>query len=126
MYNVVFLSAMFGAPNNWRVDASGKLIKDYETEEFKAALGYVRELVAAELYHPNTLQYQTNNAGRYDYQTGKFVVYADGFGAVWNDLWRFGINQKPPVNYLMINPFRLLMAAANQRTSWATATWGRR
>jgi putative aldouronate transport system substrate-binding protein len=105
IYNVVFYSAMFGAPNNWRLESDGKLTKDYETEEFKAAVAYVRDLVALDLYHPNSLQYPTNNAGRYDYQAGKMATYADGFGVVWNDVWRFGVNQNPPVNHLMIDPF---------------------
>src|SRR6266851_637291 len=39
--------AMFGAPNNWGVDSSGKFTKDIETEQFKAALGYVRDLLAS-------------------------------------------------------------------------------
>lgn len=27
--------AMFGAPHNWAVDGSGKLTKDYETEQYR-------------------------------------------------------------------------------------------
>ena len=53
-----FLAAqMFGAPNNWKLDAGGKLVKDYETEEFKAGLGLLREVWAAGLFHPNTLTF---------------------------------------------------------------------
>jgi len=32
--------SMFRVPNNWKVDSSGKFVKDVETEEFKAALAY--------------------------------------------------------------------------------------
>lgn len=96
---------MFGAPNNWKLNPDGSLTKDYETEEFKAAVAYTRDLYAAGLFHPNSLQYQTNNLARYDYQAGKFVVYPDGFGAVWNDLWRTGLSMNPPVNFLMIPSF---------------------
>ena len=39
--------AMFRVPNNWSVDASGKFTKDSETEQFRAALGFVRELYAS-------------------------------------------------------------------------------
>ena len=45
---------MFRAPNNWRVDQSGKWIKDIETDEFKAALEqYNRNLVAAGYVSPD-------------------------------------------------------------------------
>jgi hypothetical protein len=37
---------MFEAPNNWKLEQSGKLIKDRETEEYKAAVGYLRDLIA--------------------------------------------------------------------------------
>ena len=40
---------MFGAPNNWAVDSNGRFTKDIETEQFAAALGYVRDLYAAGL-----------------------------------------------------------------------------
>lgn len=105
IFNVFYHAAMFGAPNNWRLESDGKLTKDFETEEFKAAVSYTRDLVSLGLFHPNSLQYQTNNLARYDYQTGKFVVYPDGFGAVWNDLWRTGLSMNPPVNFLAIPPF---------------------
>ena len=36
-------SAIFGAPNNWSLDSSGKLTKDMETEEFKATIGWMRD-----------------------------------------------------------------------------------
>lgn len=32
------LLMIFGAPNNWALDKSGKLVKDFETEEYRAAL----------------------------------------------------------------------------------------
>jgi hypothetical protein len=41
------------APNNWRVESGGKLVKDIETEEYKAALGYLRDLVASGCVSPD-------------------------------------------------------------------------
>jgi putative aldouronate transport system substrate-binding protein len=35
-------AAMFGVPNNWAVDGNGTFTKDFETEQFKATLAYVR------------------------------------------------------------------------------------
>ena len=52
--NTLFLpyfSAMFGAPNNWRVESDGKLTNAYETPEFKEATAYVRDLWSAGLFH---------------------------------------------------------------------------
>ena len=36
-------------------DASGKLLKDRETEEYKAAVGYMRDLFQAGVYWPDSL-----------------------------------------------------------------------
>src|SRR3954452_22869215 len=41
-FHVSSYAAMHGAPNNWQLDNSGKLTKDYETSQFKEAVGYVR------------------------------------------------------------------------------------
>jgi hypothetical protein len=50
-------SAIWRVPNNSRLDASGKLIKDVETDEFKAAVGFSRDIWQAGLWHPNTPNY---------------------------------------------------------------------
>jgi putative aldouronate transport system substrate-binding protein len=44
---------MFRAPNNWRVESGGKLVKDIETNKYKAALGYLRDLVASGYVSPD-------------------------------------------------------------------------
>ena len=46
MYYIYYYAAMFGAPNNWALDSSGKLTKDIETPQYKEAMAYVRDLVA--------------------------------------------------------------------------------
>jgi putative aldouronate transport system substrate-binding protein len=48
-----FFPAIFGAPNNWS-ESGGKFTKDFETEEFKASVGYARDLFAAGVFDPNT------------------------------------------------------------------------
>src|SRR5215208_5208878 len=40
MWGIVSFLEMFGASNMWSLDASGKLVRDRETEQYKAALGY--------------------------------------------------------------------------------------
>jgi putative aldouronate transport system substrate-binding protein len=69
---------IFRTPNNWKLDAGGKLIKDYETEEFKAAVGFARDLWAAGLYHPNTPTY--GGSGNTDYVGGRFAVQIGVWG----------------------------------------------
>jgi putative aldouronate transport system substrate-binding protein len=95
---------MFGAPNTWRLEPTGKLTRSLETEEYKSAVGYVRDLVGMSLFHPNVLSYNINSA-RADFIAGRFIVYPEGFGNPWNDFWRRGLQQTPPVNFLLIPPF---------------------
>ncbi len=95
-------SMIFGAPHNWKLDGS-KLIKDYETEEYKAAVGFVRDLNAAGLFHPNSLTYNITSA-RQDFAASRFVVHVEGY-APWNDFWRQGRGQNPPANFGMLYPF---------------------
>ncbi len=43
---------IFRAPNNWKLER-GRLIKDIETEEHKAAVGYMRDLQTAGVFNPD-------------------------------------------------------------------------
>jgi putative aldouronate transport system substrate-binding protein len=52
-YSMWIFQGMFRAPNNWRVESGGKLVKDIETDEYKAALGYLRDLVASGYVSPD-------------------------------------------------------------------------
>ncbi len=48
-----FFPSIFGAPNNW-AEQGGKFTKDFETQEYKASVGYARDLFAAGVFDPNT------------------------------------------------------------------------
>ena len=95
---------IFGAPNGWALDASGKLTKDWETPEFKAALGFARDIYAAGLYHPNSLTYN-NVQSDGDFSAGKFALY---FGA-WNGFstvyWPTSLRLNPNAKLGAIDPF---------------------
>jgi putative aldouronate transport system substrate-binding protein len=95
---------MFGAPNGWALDAnSGKLTRSYETEEYKAAVGYLRDIWAEGLMWadaPTSTDSRTNLVGQ------KFVLSVEGFGNSWNDFWRRGLQQNPPQHFGLISPFR--------------------
>jgi putative aldouronate transport system substrate-binding protein len=47
---------IFHVPNNWRLEGD-RLTKDFETEEFRAAVGFARDLWSAGVWHPNTPAY---------------------------------------------------------------------
>jgi putative aldouronate transport system substrate-binding protein len=75
------LLMIFGAPNNWALDKNGKLVKDFETEEYKAAVGFARDLWSAGVYHPDT---RTLNGTTLStaLRGGQTVVASHSFGAL--------------------------------------------
>ena len=86
-FGLATYAAMFGAPHNWKLDASGKLIRDRETEEYKAAVGYLRDLMAAGVFPPDIA---TITQSRPQHAQGRFVVAIDGYGNSWIDLLEQG------------------------------------
>ena len=98
-------SAMFGAPNNWRLDADGKLVKDLETEEFKATIGWMRDTWAAGLWYPDSLQL-SDSRERMGSCLANSSPTIEGFGNSWNDFWRRGLQLNPPRHFGFITPFR--------------------
>ncbi|MGH2363666.1 MAG: hypothetical protein ACRDHX_03330 [Chloroflexota bacterium] len=101
-YGLEGYAEMFGAPNNWRLESSGKLTKNYETEEYKAAVGYLRDIMSSGLMPPDV---NTGKNSRDDFIAGKFVVSLEAFGNGFNDFWRRGLLQKPATHFSMITPF---------------------
>jgi len=95
-------SQMFGAPNSWKLDGSGKLIKDRETEEFRAAIGFVRDLSSAGLFHPDS---PTLARSREAFVAKKFAVSLEGQGNSWVDFWQQGQQQNPPTRFAMLPPW---------------------
>jgi putative aldouronate transport system substrate-binding protein len=84
----VLAAQIFGAPNNWMRDSSGKLVKDYETEQFKAGIGFLRDLWNAGVFHPNTPTYTNVSAGN-DFRGGRFAYYyflEDALQISWGQL----------------------------------------
>ena len=93
---------MFNAPNSWKLDASGKLIKDRETDEFKSAIGFVRELFSAGFFHPDS---PTLARSRESFVAKRFAVSLEGQGNSWVDFWQQGQQQNPQSRFAMIQPF---------------------
>jgi putative aldouronate transport system substrate-binding protein len=113
-FGITTYSSIFGAPNNWRLESNGKLTKNFETQEYKAAVGYLRDLNAAGLYHPNTLQYTSGVIARQDFTAGRWAVGIDGFANAWAEPWRRGRAANPPFDVHMVP---LFAAADGQKPS---------
>jgi putative aldouronate transport system substrate-binding protein len=104
-FDVDFYKSIFGAPNNWRLESDGKLTKDWETQEYRETVGFLRDLVSAGLFHPDTLTYTNSTQSTVQYTAGKWVLYVLSFGVSWAQIWRYGLQRKPPVDYAVIYPF---------------------
>jgi putative aldouronate transport system substrate-binding protein len=96
---------MFGAPNNWALDANGKLTRDIETPQYKEAMAYVRDLVASGLYHPDALTIADSTRARDAFIGSKFVLDVETFGNAWQDGWTRGPKLTPPVTPQAVLPF---------------------
>jgi putative aldouronate transport system substrate-binding protein len=76
-----YLLAMFGCPNNWRVESNGSFTYFIETDEFKQALDFERRLWAAGVYHPDS-PVANNKQGKTGFESGKYATYIDAITAV--------------------------------------------
>jgi len=118
-------SSSFGAPNGWRLEAGGKLTKDIETAEFKEATGYVRDLYASGVFHPNSTTYASGVIARAQFSIGKFAIFRDPFNG-WQDSWRQALQTSQPFD---VRPLPLWPAHEGGKTQhfvtgghlWATA-----
>jgi putative aldouronate transport system substrate-binding protein len=99
------LTGMFGAPNGWLLDdKTGKLTYTLETEQYRAAVGFARDLWAAGGYHPNALQYNLVSA-RNDFAARRFMFRMDAFGVASDLFWAAAARRDPPSNPRVMTPF---------------------
>jgi putative aldouronate transport system substrate-binding protein len=94
---------MFGAPNQWRSDSTGKFTRSLETEEYKAAVAFARDLYAAGVVTPTALQLD-NTAGKVEFHTRKSALRWDGFRS-YGIFWEQGAQLQPKPVYRTISPF---------------------
>jgi putative aldouronate transport system substrate-binding protein len=95
---------MFGVPHTWRLDPGSKLVNARETEEFRAGVGFVRDLFAAGVYHPNSGNYGAL-AIKDDHVAGKFAFAESTWTATYQDFWHRGATADPPVQMRTMAPF---------------------
>jgi putative aldouronate transport system substrate-binding protein len=94
---------LFGAPNQWRQDGD-KLTHARETEQYKQAVAYVRDLWSAGLMYPDTPGNNGVVPAQEEFLGSKFMMMSHTT-AFYNDLWRRGITMTPPVLPRTVPPF---------------------
>ena len=100
-----WLTGIFGAPNIWALDQnSGKLTSTFETDQFKSAVSYARDLWNAGVMHPNALQYNLVSA-RNDFAARRFAFRFDGFQSASVTFWDNAPNLDPPGKPRIMTPF---------------------
>ncbi len=99
-YSMLWFQGVFRAPNNWRLDSGGKLTRDIETDEYRAALEYVRGLVAAGYVSPDV---KSNGDLNNDLMSGKIAMR----GNAWNAYSGLYVEMAPQfnINIRTIPPF---------------------
>jgi putative aldouronate transport system substrate-binding protein len=102
---IQYFAQMFGAPNQWRLQPDGKLVKDIETPEYREAVTYVRDLVASDLYRPDSLTIASQTAYRDVFLAGRTALGVQGYGVNWADVWQRGLAQNPPARMQLVAPF---------------------
>jgi putative aldouronate transport system substrate-binding protein len=105
-FNIVsYYGSLFGAPNQWRLESGGKLIRSFETPEFKETVAFIKDLYTSGLFHPNTMQYSSGPNARTDFAGGRWTIWIDGFATAWSDPWRRARTSANPFEVHMIPPF---------------------
>lgn len=97
-------SQLFGAPNNWKVESNGKLVKNFETDEFKTAVGYVRDLYQAGVFHPNSTTYSAPGADG-DFDAGRFAFYYSTWTGFSTVFWPQSLRINPATRLRPVPPF---------------------
>jgi putative aldouronate transport system substrate-binding protein len=92
----------FGAPNGWR-ESGGKLTKDWETDEFKAAIAYVRGLWEAGVIHPDAPSASVNQAAQ-NFYAGRYALWSNGL-TIGDVVWNRAHAQDPSFGLRAVAPF---------------------
>jgi putative aldouronate transport system substrate-binding protein len=94
--------AMFGVPNNWSVDTAGNFTKDIETDRFKAAVGFVRDLYASGVFFPDPTMNPVTL--RQNFIAAKYAVMALGW-ASYPIIWDASLKLQPRAKFRTLAPF---------------------
>ncbi|MFD2081763.1 putative aldouronate transport system substrate-binding protein [Actinopolymorpha cephalotaxi] len=98
-----FVLACLGAPNRWRVGKDGKWTRDYETPEYKQALGIVADLWKKQYFHPDSFSPTFDDS--VPFCTGK-IVMEQGFPGIWGWYMQNKKKQYPDLEIAPVRPFK--------------------
>jgi putative aldouronate transport system substrate-binding protein len=96
-------TSIYGGANQWTL-AGGKLVRTWETEQFKAALEYARDLWASGLYEPGSSGYNTLSA-RTAFLARKGLFRWDGNTTDIFHSYGAGAAMDPPPKVRLVPPF---------------------
>jgi putative aldouronate transport system substrate-binding protein len=113
-----WMTGIFGAPNGWVLDdKTGKMTYTLETDQYRAAVGYARDLWAAGAYTPNAMQYNLVSA-RNDMAARRFAFRMDAFAVASDLFWAGAAKRDPPGNPRVLAPFPAM--GGGTPTYWTT------
>ena len=114
-----WLTGIFGAPNGWAFDQTVGQADTYtvETDQFRAAVSYGRDLWAAGAYDPDALQYNLVSA-RNQFAARRFMFRMDAWLVASDLFWSNAAQRDPPGNPRVIGAFPAV--AGGTPTYWAT------
>ncbi|GAC1323107.1 MAG: extracellular solute-binding protein [Chloroflexota bacterium] len=111
--HIGIVSAMFGAPNGWRLGTDGKLVKDLETPEYKEATAYLRDLYASGVFHPDSATMASNTVARTNFLAGKFAIHREPING-FQDAWRQSLQSAQPFDLRPLPLFPAHQGAKSQ------------
>jgi putative aldouronate transport system substrate-binding protein len=111
-----FFPEMYGLPYNWSLDGTGKLTNVIEMPAYKEAINSARELWAAGVCSPKSLEYNPVSA-RDDFAARKFAFCSNPFLHSAVTFFSTASNLEPPGKYRVVSPFGA--SAGVKPTYWA-------
>ncbi|MBV9582539.1 MAG: extracellular solute-binding protein [Chloroflexi bacterium] len=104
-FEVAWFASLFGAPNNWRLQPDGTLQKDYESLEYQEAVAYLRDLLAAGVFYPDSQTTTSAPAAMTNLVSGKCVLSVRALGLDWTDGYQQGQHLDPPQTFGFLRHF---------------------
>jgi putative aldouronate transport system substrate-binding protein len=99
-----FYPSMFGAPNLWAVDSSGKFTHIWETDNYKQALAYTTDLFKAGVFNPNSPNLNVVTAAQ-AFEARQGTVVVTGLNpAFWDIRGTAAEGLQPPANVNLLTP----------------------
>jgi putative aldouronate transport system substrate-binding protein len=96
--------SMFGAPNLWAVDGSGKFTHIWETDAYKQALAFTVDLFKAGVFHPDTASFNVVTAAQAFLGRQGTLVVTGLNPSFWDTRGTAAEGLQPPVNINLLTP----------------------